>query len=355
MKNTGKVLGLAVIAASVCSADALGEYLDSQPVNRSGKPIKVAMKANETMLNNIADVIVEAGKYVSLDLSGSPLTTIGENAFDGCKNLVSVTIPASVTNIGTNAFVRCENLTSVTIPAGVTSIGNRAFSACTSLTSITIPNSVTSIGEHAFGSCVNLTGVTIGNSVTSIGEDVFHGCTGLSAINVDANNSTYLSDNGILYNKAKTTLIKYPKEKTDSSFTIPNSVIAIGDDVFSGCTSLTSITIPDNVILIGNNAFNGCTSLTSITMPDTVILVGNKAFFYFTGLISITIPNSVADIETDAFANCSSLTSVTFEGTINSGNFCTGSTFPGDLRDKYFDGGPGTYTLPNGSETWTKQ
>ena len=120
---------------SLNSPTELKEYLDKQPDNSPDQPIKVAMKAtNREMLELIAKVIKEAGKYVSLDLSGSPLTGVG--VFWDCPQLAGIIIPNSVTSIGIEAF------------------------GYTSLTSITIPNSVTSIGEDAFDGCNNLTSVT---------------------------------------------------------------------------------------------------------------------------------------------------------------------------------------------------
>ena len=65
-------------------------------------------------------------------------------------------IPDSVTSIGNNAFNYCYNLASITIPDGVTSIDSNVFGYCYSLTSITIPDSVTNIGGYAFSSCYGL-------------------------------------------------------------------------------------------------------------------------------------------------------------------------------------------------------
>ena len=80
-------------------------------------------------------------------------SSIGNNAFNSCYSLSSITIPNSVTLIGNGAFNSCHSLSSITIPDGVTSIGNNAFQNCSSLSSITIPNSVTSIGNSAFEGC----------------------------------------------------------------------------------------------------------------------------------------------------------------------------------------------------------
>ena len=111
-----------------------------------------------------------------------PVTSIGNDAFDGYSSLTSITIPNSVTSIDRKAFIGCTSLESITIPNSVTSISDRAFYKCNGLTSITIPNSVTSIGKYAFYSCSSLTSITIPNSVTSIAEHAFSRCQSLTDI-----------------------------------------------------------------------------------------------------------------------------------------------------------------------------
>jgi hypothetical protein len=155
-----------------------------------------------------------------------------------------------------------------------------------------------------------------GSTFTSIEGSAFYECTNLTAINVDSANSAYTSENGVLYNKAKTTLVQYPAGKT-GAFTIPAGVTSIGDRAFHSY-SLTNVTIPAGVTTIGDFAFIYCTSLTSVTFAvGSNIPYGNFGTFAFP------------------------------EGSAGTG----GNT----LKTAYNTGKAGTYTRPNtSSTTWTK-
>lgn len=254
---------------------------------------------------------IECSGLTSITIPSS-VTSIGDNAFMKCSELTSITIPSSVKSIGNNAFARCSGLTSITIPSSVTSIGNSAFFFCSGLTSITIPSSVTSIADDTFASCSGLTSITIPSSITSIGTWAFNGCSGLTSINipslvksigkyafsycnklteisVDSGNLYYSSLAGVLFNKNQTSLIQYPNGKIGNSYSIPPSVITIGDDAFSNSSWLTSITIPSSVTTINFNAFYNCGGLTSINIPSTVASIKNGAFGGCIGLKSIYV------------------------------------------------------------------
>ena len=268
------------------------------------------------------------------------VTSIAEYTFSSCKSLTSITIGNSVTSISDDAFSFCTSLTSITIPDSVTSIGYYAFYYCTSLTSITIPDSVTSIGQWAFYSCNALAGIVVGsnneyyssdeygallnkeqtkliqypigntrtsytlpNSVTIIDDNAFYNCTALTditipdgvktielgllkgytsleSITVDSNNEYYYSEDGVLFNKDKTQLVKYPVGNTRTSYTIPDSVAVIGSSAFYNCNRLTSVIIPDSVSLVNSGAFYGCTGLKELSMPASAVIYNNSSTFY---------------------------------------------------------------------------
>ena len=177
---------------------------------------------------------------------------------------------------------------------------------------------VTSIADWAFISCFNsLTSIDIPCSVKYIGYDIFSGGYSLTNISVAEDNTAYCSVDGILFNKDKTKLIKYPAKKTDASYSIPDSVTSIGYAAFCHCMSLTSVTIPDSVTDIDAIAFAGCTNLTSIRIPDSVkSIIG--VFDGCTSLTSITIPSSVTSIGLAAFQDCINLTDVTISNGVTS-------------------------------------
>ena len=263
------------------------------------------------------------------------VTAIGSSAFSGHIALMSITIPNSVTSIENYAFSGCKELTSITIPSGVTHIGSSAFSGCAELSSIIIPSGVASIGRDVFVGCEKLTDITILNSFTPIGQGAFHD-TGFFAEQPDG--VVYIGK--VLYgykgDMPENSTIEI-KEGTEciadhafqyyfhtgpntglTSVSIPNSVISIGQEAFSGCAGLTAIAIPNGVTSIGDKAFYNCVGVTSITISNSVTHIGNAAFSGCAEVASITIGSGVTIIKDSAFSGCAKLTAITIPNGITS-------------------------------------
>ena len=90
-------------------------------------------------------------------------------------------------------------------------------------------------------------------------------------------NTAYSSENGILFNKNKTTLLQYPAGKPETAYAVPASVTTIEEGAFFSCTALTQITLPDGLTSIGAGAFYSCTALTEMNIPEGVTSIGAEA------------------------------------------------------------------------------
>lgn len=257
------------------------------------------------------------------------LETIGRYAFSGCA-MTSVSIPASVTSIGERAFMDCSALSTVTMagnvayiddsafektpwfdayssdPAnvyegvfylfntavelkdptltsikfkpGTTAIGEIVFYGLEGLTSVVIPEGVVSIGEMAFAECPNLTSISLPSSLTSIGRVAFGACPKLADITVAAGNTAYTTVDGVLFDKAMSTLVLYPAAKDAYSYTVPEGVETIGYGAVAFVTNLGEVNLPHSLVTIAPSAFGFCTGLTSISLPENVETIGENAF-----------------------------------------------------------------------------
>ncbi len=173
-----------------------------------------------------------------------------------------------------------------------------------------IPDSVESIGPSAFTDCINLTNVVIGDGVEYIGSCAFAGCTSLTNITVSKKNTAYKSVDGNLYSKDGKTLIQYSVGKTAGSFTIPESVVDIGEMAFLGCNSLTNVEFCDGLQNIYHYAFFECNSLTNIAIPNSVIGIWPRSFSNCSNLTSVVIGDGAEILYESTFTWCNSLTSI---------------------------------------------
>lgn len=229
-------------------------------------------------------------------------------AFSCCDNLVSVQLPNGLKSMGESAFQGCTSLKDIRIPEGVVSIEDGTFYRCENLASITLPESLKTIEHGAFEECNSLESITIPSGVTKISITSI-ACAKLENINVSADNKAYSSENGVLFNKDKTELIRYPEAKVGDSYTVPSSVVSIATFAFSS-SNLKSITLPNGLKSIGGAVFSLCEELRNLNIPDSVTDLGAAAFVRCSELTTVVIPNSVSKISYNTFVDCGSLKSV---------------------------------------------
>ena len=232
------------------------------------------------------------------------VTFLGIAAFSGCQSLKSASISDGVKEIGREMFYQCKALEQVEMASDAALVGRWMFWGCNSLKEIVIPTGTTTIPEQTFYSCDNLTDITIPNTVTSVKYGAFEYC---QLTNV------YISDLAAWCNMSGSIGCKnlYLNGKLVTDLVIPDSVTAIPDGRFSGCTSIQSVTIPGSVESVGNSAFAGCTNLTSVTIQEGVKTIGNRAFDSLEKLETVSLPDSLTAIGDEAFRYCENLRRIT--------------------------------------------
>ena len=363
MKKIVTAMGVAIAASLsiVADTETVGEYTWTYRIDGEGAVIHGVYDESSYSYLPAASPRPQGEVAIPSTLGDKPVIRIGENAFDYCRDLTSVTIPDSVTNIEPWAFRGCSSLADVTIPGDVTNIGAWAFCDCSSLTNVTIPSRVTSIGQGAFHGCSGLadenghvvvrnvlysyhgegmdvvipenvsiiddyafegqgglTSVTIPGSVTNIGEGAFYACSSLTNVTIPSSVASvgdwaFSECDALSYDSQTVPGVKvvdgwaFDYEPDLSGDVDLTGVRGIVGGAFGGCSGITGVRIPNGVASIGNSTFQECLSLTNAVIPNSITHIGEYAFSDC-GLISVTIPVSVTSIGDKAFSYCANLT-----------------------------------------------
>ena len=177
--------------------------LDSVNISDLSAWCKIDFGYNGNPLDNGADLYLN-GDLVNELIIPSDITEIKSYTFIGCDSLTDVTISDNVTSIGEQAFYDCKNL--VAFHGKYASNDNlslivnnvlRNFAMACGASEYTIPDGVTAIGDDAFEGCSKLSHVTIPSSVTLIGKRSFCNCDGLTNVYCKAITPPVLGDNNV--------------------------------------------------------------------------------------------------------------------------------------------------------------
>lgn len=236
-------------------------------------------------------------------INGVRVTFIDANAFNNCTYIVSVSAP-SVETVEYNSFNNCRKLESVYMPNLVT-VKNSAFRNCFSLTELDLPR-VETLESNAFTNCSALKRVAVPN-LASLSEWTFSDTTTLAEIEISPENPTYSFENGVLFNKDKTSVIKYCPGSGSTFYEAPESVKRVETMAFSPAPLLEDVVLP-KVEILDVSAFLNCTSLKTVSAPR-LSTVGNSAFSGCASLKAIDLPG-VSTVDSYAFAGCGDLEEV---------------------------------------------
>jgi len=242
---------------------------------------------NSKQNDNINIITSDTGGYDNATNVIVPdgVTRIEDGEFFENTHLEQVIIPGSVREIGEEAFWGCNNLKNVFINEGVEIIEDCAFMR-SGLAKIHLPETLKKLGDSVFFYCENLESIYIPSKLIEISSREFSCTKSLKSITVNPENKKFAEIDGVLFNKEKTVLIKYPACAPHSVYTVPDGVIIIAAEAFEFAKYLTSVIIPDSCKIIENEAFFWCETLVSINMPETIGLGDNV----FKGCDLLTTP-----------------------------------------------------------------
>lgn len=221
-------------------------------------------------------------KYITLHRN---TTTIGSYALYGCKTLTGISHSDGVVALGGYAMAGCVELVKYRFAPYTQSVGNNAFASDTKLGSVTnFENTkVSQVAQNVFSQCSSLISISLPNTITAIGDRAFEGCSKLTSMDLS---------------KTKTT--------------------TIGTSAFASCGNLGTIILPTTLTIIGTSAFKDDTNLRSVqNLEKTIVSIINKnAFLECKNLSSVKLPQTLSTLGESAFEGCSNLTAVSgFENT----------------------------------------
>lgn len=259
--------------------------------------------------------------------------TIGYNAFEGCAALTNVELNDGLESIFSEAFLNCSSLGKVEIPESVTYIPASAFrntafyentenwtdnclyngnwlievkADAKNYTTLSIAQGTKYLAEgciyRSSWTPIGITIIDIPESLESMSDGAFSECKKLTEFVVSEDNRFYLADDeGVLYNKEKTEILMYPKNKTNSEYVVPDTVENVGVKAFSDCEKLTRVTLPSAVKNIKNDAFASCRKLEFLNLPEGLESIGDAAFYYCDRFYPTALPETVEYVGANAF------------------------------------------------------
>ena len=241
-----------------------------------------AMAVNETSVSASSTKSGKCGKDVKWSYNNKVLTVYG-------KGKMTTEIPESVTNYAEEIIVKDgvtdigkletgERLKKVTLGKGITVIPGGLFAGCVKLKTVKLSNNLRTIENDAFRWCESLTTITIPEKVRKILANPFMECSKLTKINVNKNNKTYISIDGILFTKSKKTLAIYTLGKKNSAYSVPKTVYKIAENAFSESSSIKTIKMTNSVKRIEDNAFAHCYRLKNVTLSQRLTYIGEQVF-----------------------------------------------------------------------------
>jgi hypothetical protein len=362
--------------------------LGSYPIEDLVIPPTVTFKGETYTVSGIEKYAFEENPFLkSVTINLTALTYIRDEAFSKCPLLTEVKISEGLASIGKKAFYGCHELVTVSLPSTIQMIDREVFYDCISLKSLSmngdfndhykVENGVLYSSDMstlvAYPLACDITSFRIHDNITRLDNNLFSQAVNIAEFTVSEDHPRFSVIDGVLFDKNKGTLIRFPPNKKGGDYTIPERVSSIEEYAFAFAKDLTKISfpqslyrinigvkgfrscdklesfevsegnrhyktdehgvlydtsmstliaypnarkgdrydVPDGVQTIGINAFSSSVNVKNISLPDGLISIQDNAFSYSASLETIHLPNSITSLGSSIFESCAKLKTVT--------------------------------------------
>ncbi len=200
---------------------------------------------------SLKEVIITGGK-------------LSDNAFEGCRYIERITLPANDTEIPYYAFNYCISLKYLAFADTVDELEQLGEGH------LVIPERITFIDYEAFRCCYGFEYIHIPASVESMDSNVFIECKSVKEFIVDEANAYFCSDEwGVLFTEDKSKLLFYPAARVWPYYNVPDEVKEIKNYAFYYCENLVNLYIPEAAETFYYSSIAACPGLTVCTWLDS--------------------------------------------------------------------------------------
>ena len=268
-------------------------------------------ETNDFYTGNFSDVItinssvntdtLYVGNYVTTLTLGGTITvsniTAELDSFNNNNNkttTLTILNNCNINNTVISNLVKLSNLNISGVTTTLYSLNNLPL-----LTNLTLSDNITNIGPITY--CDSLTGLTLSENVEQVNSQVSNYCNNFTTFTVNSDNTYISSDNGVLYNKDKTTLIKIPYAYVDTTnYNIPNTVTNIGNNSMFTKNSLSLININSNVLSIDNNFMGSAGHINTLSIDSNIL---SSSVFTSGTIDNLILRENVTALGSTTFAN----------------------------------------------------
>lgn len=284
-----KRIFLLALCALALPASAEWTYDPSAQTLTQGTVVLQNVTASGTKLtigNNKTNTTATDLDFSTGVAGGYTVTQIAQDAFNANTSVTSLVLPDTLTWIGQSAFIGCSNLGGeLVLPDSLSSTGYHSFMG-TAVTRVVFGSGMKTANNWLFKECKSLESVKWNQCITAIGDQLFNGCTALTTFENEFPTNVTSIGGSAFYNCSALT--------GDNRALVLLKLKSLGGTAFQN-SGIKSIEIGGQLASTGN-AFFLCSKLESVILHEGTTSIGNDSFPYCTSLTNLVVPSTISTV-----------------------------------------------------------